>query len=309
MIAIQNKNMSTISYWKIGGNAKQYFVVDDEYELKEAIKLADQGNIKPLIVGNMTNLLFSDGTLEIGVIKLGTGFSSIKRNGFEVTVGSSATCQQLVRFCMKEDLVGLEHIVGIPATIGGLVYMNGGSQRKTVSERLVSVTSINTNGDIIHRNNADCNFDYRKSIFQDKNIKETIISATFILDEGDGKLSRTECLEILKSRNKKFPRKEPNCGSVFISNPIMYKTFGPPGQMIEEAKLKGVRFGGAEISRKHANFITNLGNAKSDDILSLVDFINKTLNEKYGITLESEALFVSELGELVPLHLAKAHAK
>jgi UDP-N-acetylmuramate dehydrogenase len=104
----------------------------------------------------------------------------------------------------------------------------------------------------------------------------------------------------LRERRGKFPRKLPNCGSVFLSSAEMHATVGPPGKIIEEAGLKGSRVGQAEVSPRHANFIVNLGGATSADVLALIAHIRKTVQERIGFDLRCEVRYVSPQGEIMP---------
>jgi UDP-N-acetylmuramate dehydrogenase len=304
MKIIENYSLPQISFWKIGGVAKFYIEVNSVEELKQAFSFSTSKAVKAIIVGNATNLLFSDGLINVAIIRLGLGFKNINVCNETIEIGASVNCQKLVRVCQANGFTGLEHIVGIPATIGGLIYMNGGSQRKTISQNIISVTSVNDKGRIIVRENESCNFSYRKSIFQSE-CNEVIISAKLSLEPGSKNKSRKDCLAILKDRNNKFPRKLPSCGSVFISDPQMYHSFGPPGKIIEDLGFKGVSIGGAEVSLKHANFIVNKGQAKAKDVLELVAMINNAVSKKHGFLMESEGLYINEAGELTPLHLAE----
>lgn len=302
MIIYEDVDLSSISNWKVGGKVKYLIEVENSKDYSESLKFIKEKNIKHLVIGKTSNLLFDSVDLNIALLKLGQSFCSIKKDDSNITVGASTPCYSLARKAQQFGLSGLEHIVGIPATIGGLIYMNGGSKRKTISENIVSVTSIDEDGEIITRNNEQCGFSYRKSIFQ-KISGEIILSVELSLKLGNSKQIRQECIQILRDRRHKFPRKQPSCGSVFISDPENYKTVGPPGKIIEDLGLKGLRKNAAQISNIHANFIVNLGGAKSDDIIYLVKEINYRAKIISGIELESEGLFVSKNGELTPLHM------
>src|SRR5690606_10000391 len=146
----------------------------------------------------------------------------------------------------------------IPGTIGGLICMNGGSQRKGIGESVIQVHSVDRNGAIVIRRGADCNFEYRNSIYQSAD--EILLSARLKFNRSISKFeTRRRMLSILSERRKKFPQKYPNCGSVFKSNPSMYEVVGPPGQVIESLGFKGMKSGGAMVSPQHANFIVNTG--------------------------------------------------
>jgi len=111
-------------------------------------------------------------------------------------------------------------------------------------------------------------------------------------------------LEDLRDRRRKFPRKEPNCGSVFLSTGEMHESVGPPGKIIEEAGLKRARGGNAEVSNQHANFIVNRNGATSKDVLSLIAHIRQVVYERIGFDLCCEVRYVSPTGEIMPAHRA-----
>jgi UDP-N-acetylmuramate dehydrogenase len=292
MTLYKNISLKNFSYWRVGGYADFLFIVNSILELKDALIFLDKFNLPFIIIGNTSNLLFSDSGVRGGLIKLGPKFSCSHFEQQLITVGSSIYLPYLVRQCVNQGLSGIEHLIGVPATLGGAVYMNAGSQRKSLSESLISIDSINEKGELITRSKDDCMFSYRDSIFQSNS--ELILSAKIKLEDKDKSLIRRECLDILKSRNQKFPRKKPSCGSVFISNPSMYDRYGPPGKILEDIGLKGFKIGGASISSKHANFIVNDGNAKAADILSLIAIAIEKVKDETGFQLESEAKYVSE---------------
>ncbi|MEZ9576858.1 MULTISPECIES: UDP-N-acetylmuramate dehydrogenase [unclassified Vibrio] len=286
-----NIPLSNYSNWKIGGVAHSLIQVDAISDYVSALEYCTRNYLKPVIIGNTTNVLFNDGFLNIALIKLGEAFSTIDYNGENLVVGANVYCPYLAKKAKDFSLTGFEHIVGIPATLGGLICMNGGSQRKTISSLVKSVTSIDKSGKLIVRNINECQFDYRESTFQNKS--ELILSVELECNLGNKRKILSECLSILRERSRKFPRKKPSCGSVFISHPEMYFKFGPPGKVIEDLGLKGVIVGGAQISPEHANFIVNNGGSSAADVLALVRLINDNLENKGMPKLRSEALFIS----------------
>ncbi|MGK0254542.1 MAG: UDP-N-acetylmuramate dehydrogenase [Mariniflexile sp.] len=288
----KNVSLKEISNWKVGGKLDILYIVDDIIELKNALHFFQKSEIPFIVVGNTTNLLFSDEDIKGGLIKLGSGFDFCNFDGLYVEVGCASYIPYFIRNCVNKGLEGLEHLIGVPATIGGGVYMNAGSQRKSIASNITEITSINFQGEVIVRKVSDCNFSYRTSIYQ--SLPELIISAKLKLNYANKAELRTNCLKILRDRSKKFPRKQPSCGSVFISNPNMYDQFGPPGKIIENVGLKGYKIGGASISSQHANFIVNDGDAKAVDILSLMATAIEKVEAETGFRLESEAKYVSE---------------
>ncbi|MFA1575343.1 UDP-N-acetylmuramate dehydrogenase [Vibrio cyclitrophicus] len=289
--------LSNCTYWKIGGFCNQFYHANSLKELIKVIKVT-KGK-KRLIIGNGTNILFDTNGCSCIIIKLGNQFNYIatdlnQRNPNIIEVGASYFVPRLIKNLSNFGFGGLEHCVGIPATLGGLIAMNGGSQRKSISSRLISVTAIDSDGNLVELKKEECLFGYRKSIFLQKDL--IIISAIFELDCITKNSNRHELLSILQERNKKFPRKEPNSGSVFKSSKEIYELIGPPGYIIESLGLKGFNIGGAKVSEKHANFIVNTGNATSDDVINLINYINDCCFEKYKIRMDVEPIYIDELG-------------
>ena len=283
------------TYWKIGGNCDFYYEVESIDELIATLELIKKLGKSYVVIGNGTNILFDTSGFENAVIKLGRSFDYLNISGREVEVGASVWVPSLVRKLSKVGMGGLEHCIGIPATLGGLVSMNGGSQRQSISERLVSVKYINGDGKIINWEADPTEFSYRASPF--KNNSRVIISCTIRVDEISPNQNRKKLLEILRERRLKFPRKLPNCGSVFMSSPEIYKKKGPPGYIIESLGLKGTKIGNAQISELHANFIVNLGGATSEDVIQLVKLINYRCYKEYGFIMHAEAIFYSKTGD------------
>ncbi|MCS0137827.1 MULTISPECIES: UDP-N-acetylmuramate dehydrogenase [Vibrio] len=292
----ENVSLSSFSHWKIGGKAKYLSIVNNEKEILEAIEFAKVRNLPWLVVGNTSNLLFSDSGFDGVLIKLDGKFKDISlSNDGVVNIGSACFTPTTVRKLIAKGFSGLEHLIGIPASFGGVIYMNAGSQRKSISSNILSVLSIDESGNIIERRVDKCAFDYRESCYQSLN--EIILSCKLKLQPGCKIELRRKCLEILKERRMKFPRKEPSCGSVFVSNPKMYETIGPPGKVIEDVGLKGYKFGGAQISAMHANFIVNRGKASAIDVLTLIKLAYNEVYQKTGFRLKSEAIYITRSGE------------
>ena len=293
-------SLSKLSQWKVGGKADIVIRPRSKNELIKVRQWLYLNGIKSLIIGSTTNLLFSDEDIHIVIIQIGTNFSKVTVDGLEIVAEPGIWVPSLARLAMQKSLSGIEHTCGIPGTLGGLVVMNGGSQRKGIGSVVTYVETIDNQGNIKRYDNSQCNFSYRQSIFQ--NIDEVVVEVGLKLNNGRAKCDiRQDMLDILHSRRKKFPRKQPNCGSVFVSNPDMYEDYGPPGKIIEDLGLKGMNQGGAQISEQHANFIVNNGSAQSKDILYLINTVKETVYEETGYKMVVEARFVTSNGEITSI--------
>lgn len=298
---IENKVLlSNVSSWKVGGYVKRMITVDTLEELTNLIYSLSVNKENYTIIGETTNLLFTSDDIDGTLIKLKGSFSKIEyKNKDCMFVGAGCWVPNVARTAAKKGLSGLEHTIGIPGTFGGLVRMNGGSQRRSISESIVYVVCLNDKLDVIKMDVSQCNFSYRESIF--KNSGLIILGAEIKLKEKDKRIIRKDCIDILSSRRKKFPKKMPNCGSVFKSNPIYYAKFGSPGYVIEKIGMKGVSVGGAQVSNQHANFIINNGNAKSSDIIEIIRLCESKMKNEYGFSFEPEVEYVDENAEVIAL--------
>ncbi|MEH6713881.1 MAG: FAD-binding protein, partial [Paraglaciecola polaris] len=221
----ENVLLSDITRWKVGGVAKILIEPNSVSGLSALLKIFHAEGIPKLVVGSTSNLLFSNEGLNIPLIQIGGALSDVKIKGNKVVCESGIWVPGLARLLASNGLSGLEHICGIPGTLGGLIYMNGGSQRKGIGSHITSVTTIDDNGELRVYLNNECGFAYRASTFQSKN--EIIVSCELELTPKDPKEIKREVLSILRSRRLKFPNKLPNCGSVFVSDPAMYADYGP----------------------------------------------------------------------------------
>ncbi|MCD6187222.1 MAG: UDP-N-acetylmuramate dehydrogenase [Desulfuromusa sp.] len=287
--------------WKIGGLADLFIEPDNSSQIVEALSFVLANEIPLVVIGQGTNLLFDDAGVRGVVLKIGERMAGVQISGNTIIAGGGTWVPQLSRISMQAGLSGLEHCIGIPGTVGGLVMMNGGSQRKGIGGNVVNVTIVDRTGQPQKLTQAECDFSYRRSALQGTGC--VIVSVELNCAAGDVKKIRREMAADLRIRREKFPRKLPNCGSVFLSTTEMHTTVGPPGKVIEDAGLKGLRIGQAEISQQHANFIINLGGASSADILMLIAHIRQVIQENIGFDLDCEVRYVTPQGVIKPAHL------
>lgn len=295
-------SLANLSYWKVGGTAAVVVEPASITQLQEAIKIINQHQGVPsMLVGDTSNLLFSDEGYAGVIIKIGNALSKLEFDGNKVHCEAGVWVPELAYRTYRKGLGGIEHICGIPGRIGGLIYMNGGSARRGILENTESVQLINKQGQIETVEIKDLEHAYRTSPFQGD--ERIIASATLCLEDASRASVRNKMRGILSSRRKKFPRKLPNCGSVFLSNPSMYDVIGPPGFAIEKAGLKGTKKGNAQISPLHANFIVNLGGASSSDIIYLIALARSTVFKQTGFLMDCEVRYVASNGVVSQAHV------
>lgn len=292
------EDLSRLSQWKIGGRADLVLRPSCAREVAALRVYFAHLGVRPLVIGSTTNLLFADEGLRVPCISIGSRMAALKIDGVDVRVGAGYWVPFLARKLMQAGLMGLEHTCGIPGTLGGLICMNGGSQRKGIGSSVLEVESVGADGTIACRSAPECEFAYRQSLFQ--RVDEVVTSVRLRLEERSPVEMRREMLNILTVRSRKFPRKLPNCGSVFLSDPAMYAEHGPPGAIIEKLGYKGRVWGGAQVSPRHANFIVNVGGATSADVLGLIREISSAAERELGAALRAEVRYVAADGKSYP---------
>lgn len=294
----QNVDLAAVSQWRIGGRAALMLSPSSTVQLAALRRFLHERDLPHVVIGHTSNLLFADEGLHVPCIRIGSKMSAIRFEGADVIAEAGAWVPGVAVSVMRQGLTGVEHICGIPGTLGGLVYMNGGSQRKGIGSAIVDVKSVLPDGAIVQRTAADCDFSYRHSVFHGND--EVISAVRLRLVRGKRAAIHSEIRAILADRRRKFPRKEPNCGSVFKSNPAMYAEVGPPGAIIERLGFKGMRQGGAQVSPRHANFIVNTGKARAIDVLSLITRISDAVFDATGFRMEAEVRHVAPDGYMLP---------
>jgi len=279
-------HLSEHSTFRIGGGAALALLPRSCEEMISAIKLVKGSGEKYAVIGNGSNILFSDAGYD-GIIILTEKMTrfSVKENRISAGCGLSFT--RLAVIAKDSYLTGLEFAYGIPGTVGGAVYMNAGAYGGETRDVLDSAIVFNSaDGSVKEYKNSDCGFDYRASVFA-KNDNLTVLSADFVLKSGNQSEIVDKMSDLMSRRKEKQPLEFPNAGSTF-KRPEGYFA----GKLIEDSGLKGYRIGGAEVSPKHAGFIVNVGGATADDVLRLIEHIKETVLRNYGVTLECEIKYV-----------------
>ena len=284
MEIIKNAKMKEYSNMKVGGTAKELIFIDDKKELKEILQT--RSNI--FLLGNGTNTLINDGNLDISFLSL-KRLKNItveeKKGDYNlVRVEAGLDLDDLIDFMEKNDYSGLENITGIPGSVGGLVNMNGGAYGTEIFDCIEEVEVCKNDGEIVKIKTADLNFKYRTTEIKEN--KWIVVSALFKFGFGFDKAASEDKRE---QRKTKHPLDLPNLGSTF-KNPE--GTFA--AKLISDAGLKGYRLGDVEISPKHPNFVTNLGNATFNDIISVIEHVKEVVFEKFGVKLETEIIILKK---------------
>lgn len=278
----QTFDFSKNTTFGLGGKAKKAFYPQTEEEAILLFRALNDHNEKFCILGKGSNVLAADGFYN-GII-----ISTAKLKGIVATPDkhirclSGTTVPELLTFCKKQGLSGLEFLAGIPASVGGLTYMNGGAAGKFMSDVIISVSVYDT--ELRNLSNNQCDFGYKHSIMRDKNC---IILSVLMNAETASYAQVDEKIKHYLNARKSQPKGK-SCGCVF-KNPEGYSA----GKLIEECELKGFTYGGASVSREHANFIINDG-GKASDVYSLIKIIKEKVLSVKGVVLEEEVVYIGD---------------
>jgi len=299
LIPLPHESLRRHSTWRIGGPADFLLEPTSWPQVGAALRWAEEHGIPVLVIGKGSNLLFADAGVRGVVVKIGRSLAALSIAGTAVRAEAGISASRLARAVGLAGLAGLEHIVGIPGTLGGLVVMNGGSLRQDIGDVIVQVKTIDRRGTPAVWQCADCGFAYRHSRFQDEDY--IITEITLELAPGPRAGIMAEMLAILRERRRRFPLTLPSCGSVFKRDTELIRRVGPPGAVIEGLGFKGRRVGDAVVDSRHANFIVNVGAARARDVIELVGIIRQTIQDRFGCTLACEVKYVDELAHVRPL--------
>ena len=278
--------LSTVSSFRVGGLADVVAYPDTEEKLIQTVEIAKNLGISYRVLGNTSNILFSDSGYR-GVIIVTKKISYIDFDMNTVKCGCGAMLPVLSEKAAKRALSGFEFACGIPGTLGGAVFMNAGAHGGAISDVLVSSRAYDVNTHSIVELARDAHeFSYRHSAYM-KNQNLICLSATFALAPDGEESIRAKMQENMKKRRDTQPLDYPSAGS-FFKRPEGYFA----AKLIDDCGLKGLRVGGACVSEKHAGFIINLGGATAQDILTLSDIVTSKVKEMTGVNLEREVIFV-----------------
>ncbi len=272
--------------FQIGGPADVLIEPASFDDIPVIIKLCAENNLKYMVIGNGTNLLFSDEGFGGVIIKLNKKLSQLSLLEGNRIQGSSGTLlKDLADFALEKCLSGLEFASGIPGTLGGAIYMNAGAYDEEMSAVVDYVRVLTKDGNIKALYNQDLEFGYRSSIIQKEGY--IILDATFRLEPALPHLISNKMNNLNQRRRDKQPLELPSAGSVFKRPEGHFA-----GKLIMDSGLKGARVGDAAVSEKHCGFIVNLGNATAKDVLALIEYIIETVQSNFGLSLEPEIRLV-----------------
>lgn len=285
--ALYNEPMKNHTTFKIGGPADVMIIIENEEELIDAVKICRENEIEFLIMGNGSNLLIRDGGIRGVVIKINEGFNKIEVDDNTIYCASGALLSAVSKQALKHSLKGFEFASGIPGTIGGAITMNAGAYGGEMKDVVSKVRVLDKNNKIIEYTNKEMNFRYRNSRVWDEGL--IVLGVELSLETGDYATIEEIMKDLTYKRTSKQPLELPSGGSTF-KRPEGYFA----GKLIDDAGLRGLRHGGAQISEKHCGFVVNVDNAKCKDVLELISVVQKVIRDKFNVELETEIKLLGE---------------
>lgn len=293
----QRESMARHVSWRVGGVADRTYVPADRDDLAAFLHMLPLD--EPVyFVGLGSNLLVRDGGLRGTVVFTHWALRQIKvltKNPVAVEIFSDAGVSnpKVARFAALHGCEGAEFLAGIPGTVGGALAMNAGCYGSETWNLVTHVTTIDRSGVLRERAAADYQIGYRSVRCMHSAEEEWFVAARFMVPLGNsergGEESRIKIKALLTKRIASQPLQQPNAGSVFRNPPNDYAA-----RLIEACGLKGRRIGGAEISRKHANFIVNIGGASAADIEFLMELARDMVRDRFDVVLEQEVRIVGD---------------
>lgn len=266
----------------IGGTTDQLLI--RRYEsLPDVIRLLAEHGIPHRFLGGGTNVLIDDGELPWVVLHLPTAYPGVQIEGNIATVDASADLGGTVTFCAKNNLGGMDGLIGVPGSIGGALRMNAGAYGMQIGSYVREIELYRAaKGEIEIIRGADIRFDYRHTSFAPDDV---MLRVKLELPSKPFK----EILAGIKVCNEKRRASQPlnqkSAGCIFKNPPG-----GSAGRMIDELRLKGHRVGGAMVSDRHANFFVNTADSSCADMLKLIDYVRARVRDSYGVELENEVI-------------------
>ena len=278
--------MSNATSFKVGGPADYLFRPETIEDLQLGLQYAQHYQLPITVIGCGSNLLVTDKGIRGFVIQLAENFSKATVHNNQITATSGCYFSALSKLAAYHSLTGLEFAVGIPGSLGGAIYMNAGAYDGEIGPLIEEVVWV-TADEVGTWSRDEFTYSYRNSKAQEEGV--IVAGATLQLAPGNPEEIYAKMNDFQEKRRSKQPLEYPSAGSTFKRPPGRYV-----GPMIEEADLKGYSIGGAQVSTKHAGFIINTGNATATDIINLIEFIQKTIKEKFDVDLIPEVRIIGE---------------
>lgn len=279
-----NEPMCCHTSFKIGGPADFFSAVNSVSQLKKVILKLKELRIPYFILGKGSNLLVSDKGIEGVVISL-LSMNNVEILDDVIVADAGASLASVCVASANNSLTGLEFAYGIPASVGGALFMNAGAYGGEMADVVLKAEFLDENGNLGEISAEEMNLGYRTSIF--KKSDKIITRVYFKLNKGEETEIRAAMDDFMGRRKSKQPLEFPSAGSTF-KRPVGYFA----GALIEQNNLKGFSIGGAMVSEKHAGFVINYNNATCEDVKKLISHIKDTVYKADNVELLPEVILV-----------------
>ncbi|MGL4562614.1 MAG: UDP-N-acetylmuramate dehydrogenase [Brevinema sp.] len=291
--------LSDYTYMKVGGKAAIMTFPESLSDMTELLQFCTEQNIFYIVLGKGSNLIVNDDGVDALFINTNNLVAISLLNNTMITVQTGTTLSAVSDFALVHELSGFEFACGIPGSVGGAIYMNAGAYDGEMKNVVFETKAFVPHKGIVTFSNQEQQFAYRKSVFSSTNM--VVLETTIHLIKDNPQKIADKINDLTKKREEKQPLDLPSSGSTF-KRPDGYFA----GKLITDAGLKGFSVGGASVSEKHAGFIVNTNNATADDILRLINHIQTTVQDKFGVILEPEVKFLQKDGTFKKFHLCFA---
>lgn len=276
-----NEPMAKHTSFKIGGPAKVIVLPNCVEQIKQTIELCKAQNETYLVMGNGSNILVEDKGVEAVVIKITEGLSAVSIEGEWIEAEAGILLSSLSRKIMAASLKGFEFASGIPGTLGGAIFMNAGAYDGEMKDVVEWVDVLTPQGEVIRIDKTHLNFGYRTSAVKEHDY--VVLKVGIKLEKGPIEVIQEITNELTEKRTSKQPLNLPSAGSVFKRPEGFFA-----GKLIDDAGLRGLRHGDAQVSEKHCGFIVNVGQATCKEVLDLISVVQKVVKDTYDVVLERE---------------------
>lgn len=288
MERLSNVEMRDYTSFKTGGRAREMVIPESVEELMEVMGEIYRKGKRYIVLGNGSNTLIKDSGFDGTVVKLGPAFSRITVREDTLVCGCGALMSAVAKEALRADLTGFEFASGIPGSIGGAAFMNAGAYGGEMKDIVTAVNLVSRDGKTLRTvKGENMNFGYRHSLLQETG--EVAVTVELQLSKGNHEEIAAKMNELTKRRNEKQPVQYPSAGS-FFKRPEGYFA----GKLIQDAGLKGLSVGGAQVSELHSGFIINRDGATAADIIDLMYLVQNTVYDKFGVRLEPEVRIIGD---------------
>lgn len=282
----ENVPMAQYTSFRAGGKARMMVIPADAEQLSAVLGVLSGSGVQYMVLGNGTNILVKDSGYDGVIVKIGSGFDYVRQEGCRLVCGSGTRISVAAKAALEGGLSGFEFASGIPGFTGGAVFMNAGAYGGEMKDILRRAKIVSKDGSREFYMTADeLEMGYRHTKLHDTG--DIVTEVEFVLEEGNRTQIKAKMSELMEKRNSRQPVNFPSAGS-FFKRPEGYFA----GKLIQDAGLKGLSVGGAQVSELHSGFIINRGGATATDILQLMEMIQARVFDEFGVRLETEVRII-----------------